>query len=170
MKINRLIVSASLLLVFVTSAQAQAAKAVLQDRDGKEAGTATLTEGAGEVKITLDLTGLPQGIHAFHIHETGTCEGPDFKSAGGHFNPYGKKHGVKNPAGSHAGDLPNVTIGLDGTGRAEAAAKGVTLGEGDNSLFHSGGTALVIHAGPDDEMTDPAGNAGARIACGVIQK
>jgi Cu-Zn family superoxide dismutase len=113
---------------------------------------------------------MPPGIHALHIHSAGTCEKPDFKSAKGHFNPYGRKHGLKNPDGPHAGDLLNITIGSDGTGAIIVTAPLATLGDGDNSLFWQGGTAIMLHEGPDDYMTDPAGAAGPRIACGVIEK
>jgi Cu-Zn family superoxide dismutase len=132
-------------------------------------GIATLTEGSNGVTIAVNVHGLPSGIHALHIHTMGSCERPDFKSAMGHFNPYGRKHGLRSPDGAHAGDLLNITIGPDGTGAVIVAAPLVTLGKGENSLFREGGTAIMIHAGPDDYMTDPTGNAGPRIACGVIR-
>ena len=149
---------------------ATTAKADLADSQGKKVGTAELTQTADGVKIALAVSGLAPGQHAFHIHAAGKCEGPDFKSAGAHFNPYNKKHGFKNPYGPHAGDMENIQVGSDGTGTAEIVNKQVTLADGPNSLFHEGGTAIVIHASPDDNMTDPAGNAGARIACGAITK
>ena len=149
---------------------ATTAKADLADPQGKKVGTAELTQTHDGVKIALSALGLAPGQHAFHIHALGKCEGPDFKSAGAHFNPYNKKHGLKNPDGPHAGDMENIEVGADGTGKAEIVNSQVALGEGPNSLFHDGGTALVIHASPDDNVTDPAGNAGARIACGVITK
>jgi Cu-Zn family superoxide dismutase len=120
--------------------------------------------------MAVVVNNLPPGKHGFHIHAVGKCDPPDFQSAGGHFNPFGKKHGLKNPEGPHAGDLPNLEVGPDGKGKLETTVGGLTLGkEGLATLFGSNGTAVVIHAGPDDEKTDPAGNSGARIACGVIK-
>jgi Cu-Zn family superoxide dismutase len=109
-------------------------------------------------------------LHGFHVHAVGKCEGPEFKTAGGHFNPATKEHGLENPKGAHAGDMPNLAVGPDGNGKGEFLARGATLGDGAGSLFPEGGTALVLHAAPDDMKTDPAGNAGARIACGVIER
>ena len=151
-------------------AAAPTAKATLVNTQGQKVGEATLTETAQGVKIDLRVENLPPGIHAFHIHEKGACAGPDFASAGGHFNPSGKHHGLKNPQGPHAGDLPNLTVGPDGRGSATTVNTLVTLKEGKNSLFQPGGTSLVIHEKADDDMTDPAGNAGARIACGPIAR
>src|SRR6184192_950326 len=171
---KNLISSFAFLLLSVTvladQNPATTAKADLADSQGKKVGTAELTQTPDGIKIALTVSGLAPGQHAFHIHSAGKCEGPDFKSAGAHFNPYNKKHGLKNPEGPHAGDMENIEVGSDGTGTAEIANKQVTLAEGPNSLFHEGGTAIVIHASPDDNVTDPAGNAGARIACGVITK
>lgn len=152
------------------AAQMTHAHADLLDSKGQKVGTATLEQTPGGVHISLSVSSLPPGTHALHIHAVGKCEPPDFKSAGPHFNPEGKKHGVKNPEGPHAGDLPNIVVDADGNAKVSVTASRVTLGEGSNSLFHPDGTAIVIHAQPDDDMTDPAGNAGARIACGVIQK
>ncbi len=150
---------------------AQTAKATLVNGQGQKVGEATLTETPQGVKIDLKVENLPPGTHAFHIHEKGDCHGPDFMTAGGHFNPFGKQHGLKNPQGPHAGDLPDVTVGPDGKGSLTTVAKLVTLKAGEkNSLFQPGGTSLMIHEKPDDNMTDPAGNAGARIACGPITK
>lgn len=146
------------------------AKATLVNAQGQKVGEAQLAETAHGVKINLKVENLPLGVHALHIHEKGDCHGPDFMSAGGHFNPFGKKHGLKNPEGPHAGDLPNLVVGEDGKETLETIATLVTLKPGKNSLLQPGGTSLVIHAGPDDYMTDPAGNAGARIACGLIVK
>jgi superoxide dismutase, Cu-Zn family len=144
------------------------AKATLVNTQGEKVGAATLSETPQGVKISLKVENLPPGVHAFHIHEKGVCSTPDFQSAGGHFNPFGKHHGLKNPQGPHAGDLPSLTVGPDGRGSLEAVAALVTLKEGKNSLLQPSGTSLVLHDKADDDMTDPAGNAGARIACGVI--
>lgn len=137
---------------------------------GQKIGTALLTETSVGVKIDVSLAQLPPGIHAFHIHAVGKCEVPDFKSAGGHFNPAGKQHGKDNPNGGHAGDMLNFEVAADGTAKFATVNTGVILGDGSSSLFHEGGTALLIHEKADDYKTDPAGNAGNRIACGVVQK
>ncbi len=146
-------------------------KVEMKNAKGESVGVATITEkkGAG-VQIALDLKGLPAGEHALHFHMTPKCEGPDFTSAGGHFNPAAKKHGMQNPEGPHAGDMRNFTVAAAGTAKATVSNANVTLGAGANSLFTNGGTALMVHAAADDMKTDPAGNAGARIACGVITK
>lgn len=148
---------------------AKTAKAELRDAKGVNVGTATLTETQESIKIALKVSDLPPGTHGFHIHTAGQCEAPDFKSAGGHFNPHGKKHGAKSPESYHAGDLANLVVQPDGSAKVEALNKLVTLGTGDGSLFQPAGTAIVIHADPDDEITDPTGNAGTRIACGIIE-
>jgi len=145
------------------AARADTARAELKDAQGRVLGTATLSDAPGGVKIALGVTGLKPGDHGFHLHAIGKCEPPAFTSAGGHFNPQNKKHGHKNPEGAHAGDLPNLTVGADGTGSIETPAAGVTLKD-------VAGLALVIHADPDDETTDPTGNSGARVACGAITK
>lgn len=146
------------------------AKAILKNAQGDPVGEARLTETGKGVKIELKVENLPPGVHAFHIHEKGVCTPPEFADAGGHFNPFGKEHGLENPKGPHAGDLPNITIGPDGKAAVETMAPLVTLKPGKNSLFQPGGTSLMIHAHPDDNVSDPAGNAGHRIACGAITR
>jgi superoxide dismutase, Cu-Zn family len=165
-----LLVAAAGLVWGCSQSPAPTAKATIVNAQGQQVGEARLTETSGGVKIDLTVEKLPPGVHAFHIHAKGVCTGPDFASAGGHFNPLGKHHGLKNPQGPHAGDLPNLTVGPDGRGQATAVNPLVTLKEGKNSLFQPGGTSLVLHEKADDDLTDPAGNAGARIACGVITK
>jgi Cu-Zn family superoxide dismutase len=148
-------------------AAADTASAVLKDKDGKEVGTVQLTDTPSGVLMRLDLTAVPPGEHGFHVHTTGKCESPDFKSAGGHFNPDETKHGLKSADGPHAGDMPNLFVPESGKITLEVLAPLVTL-KGDPALLDEDGSALVIHAGPDDYQSDPAGDAGGRIACGVV--
>jgi len=157
-----------LLLPCSAFTQEQRAYAELKDRDGKSIGMATFREVSGGVVIDVDVKGLTPGLHAVHVHAIGKCEGPAFTSAGGHFNPAQKKHGLRSAEGPHAGDMPNMYIAKDGTGRFEVLADNITLKTGDRSVFDADGSALVIHAGADDDMTDPTGNSGDRAACGVI--
>ena len=149
---------------------AAAARARLVDAQGKEVGSATFEPAQGGVKIDVNVSGLSPGEHGFHVHEVGKCEAPKFESAGPHFNPAGKKHGHDNHDGAHAGDLPNLKVSADGQGTGTFVAKGLTLDDGSASLFRKGGTALVVHAAPDDYKTDPSGNSGARLACGVVER
>lgn len=133
-------------------------------------GNAYFQEEDNGVRMTLALTGLPPGTHGIHIHEVGKCEPPKFESAGGHFNPTHKEHGKLNPKGYHLGDLPNLEVGEDGNVDLDFLAEGLTLQKNKpNSLLDSDGSAIVIHESEDDYKTDPAGNSGARIACGAIQ-
>jgi Cu-Zn family superoxide dismutase len=150
-------------------AVAQSAKAALKDTSGKDVGSAELTQTPAGVLIKLTVKGLPPGDHAFHIHAVGKCE-PPFDSAGGHFNPAGKKHGLMTADGPHAGDMPNLHIPASGELVVELLNSNVSLEKGKpNSVFDTDGSAIVIHAGVDDYKTDPTGNAGGRIGCGVIQ-
>lgn len=146
------------------------ARAELRNAGGQVVGTATLTQVGGAVRIVLEAQGLPAGVKGVHIHAVGRCDPPDFTSAGSHFNPQGRQHGALNAQGPHAGDLPNLTIGADGKGRLESTSQLVTLQTGPSSVFDADGSALVVHAAADDFRTDPTGNSGARIACGVISK
>lgn len=142
----------------------QQAMASLKTADGRDVGTVTATEMAGGISIAVSATGLTPGDRGIHVHTTGQCDGPKFETAGGHWNPVGAKHGLSNPQGAHYGDMPNLTIASDGTGKMEYMIRDAGLAE----MLDDDGAALVIHAGADDQMTDPAGDSGDRIACGVF--
>ncbi|WP_168119586.1 superoxide dismutase family protein [Paenibacillus sp. HB172176] len=142
----------------------------IKNGKGEQIGTARFTQRSEKVYIALEAEKLPPGKHGIHIHNVGLCEAPDFKSAEGHFNPGHKEHGFNNPKGFHDGDLPNIEVGADGKVKTEMVTSAVTLEQAKkNSLLKEGGTSLIIHAGPDDYVTDPSGNSGDRIACGVIK-
>lgn len=158
-------------MLLATPATAQTAKAELKNTKGASVGNIDLTETPAGVLLHVVLKGVPQGTHGFHIHAVGKCEGADFTSAGGHFNPARHQHGLMNSAGTHAGDLPNLYIPASGDLMVEVLAAQVTLKAGQaNSLFDRDGSALVIHDKGDDYKTDPAGDSGPRIACGVVSQ
>lgn len=148
---------------------ADSASAILKDRDGKEVGQVALTRTQEGVLMNVTLTEVTPGEHAFHVHTTGKCEAPDFKSAGPHFNPDQAKHGVMNPEGPHSGDMPNLHVPDGGKLQVEILNTLVSLDE-DAALLDEDGSALIVHAGADDYKSDPAGNAGDRIACGVVTR
>ncbi|MGH6825395.1 superoxide dismutase family protein [Methyloceanibacter sp.] len=163
-------VAALLAMTLATAWPARAvdkAEALLKDRDGKEVGKVELTDTPTGVLMRLTLDGVPPGDHAFHVHAVGKCEPPDFKSAGPHFNPDETKHGLMNAEGPHAGDMPNLHVPDSGKLTVEMLDEMVTL-DAEPALLDQDGSALVIHTGADDYQTDPAGNAGDRIACGVV--
>jgi Cu-Zn family superoxide dismutase len=147
------------------------ATAGLVDSTGARAGVATFSDSGGTTWLAVSVTGLEPGRHGMHIHENGTCTPPDFESAGGHFNPDSKQHGLQNPQGPHAGDLPNLVVEQDGSADTTFAISGSLLApEGATSMLGTGQRAFVIHADPDDEKTDPSGNSGGRVICGVIER
>src|SRR6476646_9218354 len=169
MQFSRFIAVLGIACTAAISAHAETAKAVLKDKTGKDVGTVDLIQTPHGVLLKLSVKGIPAGEHAFHVHGTGKCE-PPFTSAGGHFNPDSKKHGIMAMDGHHAGDMPNLHIPSDGALAIEVVNTSVTLDKGKpNSLHGSNGTALIVHAGKDDYKTDPTGEAGGRIACGVVE-
>ncbi len=176
MRVSGLLGSAALAMVAVSSLALAApmhggghAMADLVDAQGQTKGRAMVMQEKDGLHISVRGVGLPAGVHAVHVHTTGTCTAPDFKSAGGHWNPMTKQHGHDNPAGQHMGDMPNMTVGADGTGSLDTVIPGGMLTGGTAPLLDSDGAAIVIHAAADDYKTDPTGNAGDRIACGIVK-
>jgi len=169
---DRIVLALGVVLALMAAPSLSAAKTKVEVKDaqGKDVGTILLWDQGGGVALQLDLHDLTPGEHGIHFHQNPKCEGPDFKSAGGHFNPESKKHGFENPEGHHAGDIKNFTVGDDGKAKARLEDKDVTLKAGAHSLLSNGGSAVVIHAKADDYKTDPAGASGDRVACGVITK
>jgi Cu-Zn family superoxide dismutase len=147
-----------------------AATAHLFDTSGRSVGHAVLLEQGGGVRILLDVTGMPAGTHAVHLHQFGRCDAPAFESAGAHVNPGGRQHGTANPRGPHAGDLPDLVVDASGRGHLETTASDVTVDKGGDTLLDADGSAIVVHERADDNRTDPDGNSGARIACGVVNR
>lgn len=153
----------------VAASGASHASATIVDGSGATIGTAKFTEDAtGAVHVNVHVEGLVPGLHGIHLHAVAQCVGPAFISAGGHHNPLAAQHGLENPLGAHAGDLPNLAVNVNGRGHLNATSDLATLSPGSVSLFDVDGSAIVIHAAPDDQVTNPTGNSGARVACGVI--
>lgn len=147
----------------------KSAEAEIMDGRGQAVGSAVFTPTPQGIVVVVEVSRLAPGKHGIHVHAAGVCEPPDFKTAGGHFNPNAKKHGLKNPEGAHSGDLPNLDVGKNGKGKLKETLSNANLVVGDpSSLLGPNGSSIVIHAKADDEMTDPSGNSGDRIACGVI--
>lgn len=144
------------------------AQAVLRDASGNEVGDALLTQLDQGIRVVIRVAGLSPGVKAAHLHMIGQCDAPDFTSAGGHWNPEGREHGRDNPSGQHMGDMPNLIVGQGGRGLLEVTITGGSIDGSDRALLDADGAAVMIHAGPDDYRSDPTGNAGGRIACGVI--
>lgn len=142
------------------------ATAMLKTADGKDAGSVTATQEEGGIRLAISATGMAAGEHGIHVHMTGKCEGPKFESAGGHWNPMGAKHGLSNPQGQHAGDMPNLVVASDGSGKMDYLLPEAQL----DQMLDDDGAALVIHAKADDQKTDPSGDSGDRLACGVFAK
>ena len=164
------LIALTVVLTITALPSAAKTKVAVKDAQGKDVGTIMLWQQGPGVGLQLHLHDLPPGEHAIHFHQNPKCDAPDFKSAGPHFTPDAKKHGLENPEGHHAGDMQNFTVDAKGKADAKLEDKDVTLGDGAHSLFSNGGTAIVIHAKADDMKTDPSGNSGDRIACGVVTK
>lgn len=151
-----------------TTPEAASASAELRNAAGEVVGTATASQEGDAIRLSVSVTGMEAGTYAVHIHEFGRCDAPGFESAGAHWNPTGRQHGRDNPQGQHLGDLPNIDVGADGRGQISQDIPGARVAGGDPQLLDADGTALLIHAEADDYRTDPSGESGARIACGVF--
>ena len=149
------------------------AYSTIKNADGDTRGTAELWQDSDNVvHVEVQVTGMPAGPHGIHFHAVGSCESTSagaFSAAGAHFNPLGRQHGLDNPQGPHGGDAPNFTVSADGTGRASFTTDRVSLTDGSTSLFDADGSSIVVHAAADDQISQPAGNSGPRIACGVLK-
>lgn len=165
----RTVIGTTLLALGVPAFAAQMASAVMIRGDGTESGRAHFHATDKGVMMSLEVSGMTPGVHGLHLHTTGACTGPDFTSAGGHWNPTNRKHGLESTEGAHMGDLPNLTIGADGKGKLQTILQGATLSGGAHPMLDADGTAIVMHAGPDDNKTDPSGNSGGRLLCGVVK-
>ncbi len=169
---RRKVVGFAAIVMFVGCASAQNAStgagAELRKPDGQVVARAIVTPSSQGLRLQIEVTGLPPGTYGAHIHMTGRCEAPDFASAGGHWNPMSRQHGSENPQGPHMGDLPNLVVAANGTGTLSAEIPHGALRGGDHAVLDAGGAAVIVHASPDDYRTDPSGNSGARIACGVL--
>ncbi|MBA3676469.1 MAG: superoxide dismutase family protein [Sphingosinicella sp.] len=146
-----------------------AASADLRNAAGLQTATATATQVGNDIRVRVEGVNLPMGAHGVHVHMVGLCTAPGFESAGGHWNPTGHKHGKDNPAGMHKGDLPNILIGTDGRGTLEYTIPNGMVAGANSAMLDGDGAALVVHANPDDHRTDPSGNSGGRIACGILR-
>lgn len=152
----------------VAAAASETVRAELRDAGGQPVASATASQDGDRLRVRVQATGLPPGVHGVHVHAVGRCDPPDFASAGPHWNPAGRQHGSLNPQGPHMGDMPNLTVGADGRGTLEFEIPAGRVRDGAQALLDADGAALVVHASPDDYRTDPSGNSGARIACGVF--
>ena len=151
------------------AADAGSARAMLVTASGADAGTAMVTVAGKKLRLNAEVKGMTPGPHGVHLHMVGRCDAPSFESAGGHWNPGRAQHGLDNPRGAHRGDLPNIDVGADGTGSLVATIDAAMI-DGEGGLLDNDGAAFIVHAGRDDMVSDPAGNSGSRVACGVFNR